>query len=41
VEAKPGTKPEAKIESKPVAERPTATREPTEQNDGKDDEKKD
>jgi hypothetical protein len=40
VPAKPEAKPEAKVESKPVAERPAATREP-EQKAGKDDEKKD
>ncbi|MGA2139648.1 MAG: DUF6600 domain-containing protein [Verrucomicrobiia bacterium] len=49
VEAKPETKPEikheappeAKIESRPAAERPAATREPTQQREGKGDEKKD
>jgi len=40
-EAKHETKPEAKVESRPAAERPAATREPTEQKAGKDDEKKD
>jgi hypothetical protein len=40
-EAKHETKPEAKVESKPAAERPAATREPTEQKSGKDNEKKD
>jgi hypothetical protein len=40
-EAKHETKPEAKVESKPAAERPAATREPSEQKSGKDDEKKD
>jgi hypothetical protein len=34
-------KPEQKVEPKPAAERPAPTREPTEQRDGKDDEKKD
>jgi len=49
VEAKPATKPEtkhetkpdAKVESKPAAERPAATKEPSDQKPGKDDEKKD
>jgi len=40
VEPKPATKPDAKVESKPVAERPAATKEPTDQNAGKDEEKK-
>ncbi|MGD1020094.1 MAG: DUF6600 domain-containing protein [Verrucomicrobiia bacterium] len=40
VQARPEAKPEAKVESKPVTERPAATREP-EQKAGKDDEKKD
>jgi hypothetical protein len=45
VEAKPENKreikPEANVESRPAAERPAATREPTEQREGKGDEKKD
>jgi hypothetical protein len=45
VEAKPETKretrPEATVESRPAAERPAATREPTEQREGKGDEKRD
>ena len=40
-EAKHETKPETKVESKPVTERSAATKEPTEQKAGKDDEKKD
>ena len=40
-EAKHETKPDAKVESKPPAERPVAARQPTEQKDGKDEEKKD
>jgi hypothetical protein len=40
-EAKHATQPEAKVESRPAAERSAATREPTEQRAGKDDEKKD
>jgi uncharacterized protein DUF6600 len=34
-------KPEQKVEPKPAAERPAETREPTDQRDGKDDQKKD
>jgi len=40
-EAKRETKPEVKTEAQPAAERPAATREPTEQKAGRDDEKKD
>ncbi len=32
---------DGKVESKPLAERPVAARQPTEQKDGKDEEKKD
>jgi hypothetical protein len=41
VVAKPETKPEAKVESKPVVERPAATKEPTERKAENDGEKKD
>jgi hypothetical protein len=40
-EPKRASKPDEKVESKPVAERPVATKEPAEQKAGKDDEKKD
>jgi hypothetical protein len=41
VEAKPKTTPETKVESKPVVERPAATKEPTERKAENDGEKKD
>ena len=40
-ETKHETKPDGKVESKPATDRPAATKEPTEQKPGKDDEKKD
>jgi hypothetical protein len=41
MQAKPEAKPETKVESKPAAERPVATKEPTEQKPERGDEKKD